>query len=164
MLSNGGREPSLRALADRVGVSPMALYRYFPSKAALMAAVADAGFRSLHERLEAADRSSVSVDEALVAQGMAYISFALSEPSLFRLMFSDGLAETSGYAWRDETYALLARRVAVLAQGDRQDATLACWAVVHGLAMLQLSSSLSTERGEIRQALEVIVQALQPNI
>lgn len=161
MLIDGDPEPSLRNLAKRVGVSPMALYRYFPSKVALLAAVADAGFRSLCEKLVGADQSSSEASESLIAQGMAYVRFASSVPNLYRLMFSDRAAETCQSRWRAEAFALLARRVAIVAHADLHGGTLACWAVVHGLAMLQLSSSRPIEVSEVRQALGVIVRGIE---
>ncbi|MCP5065373.1 MAG: helix-turn-helix transcriptional regulator, partial [bacterium] len=42
---------SRREVAGRLGVSTAALYRHFPSRAALLAAVAEEGFRLLGEEI-----------------------------------------------------------------------------------------------------------------
>jgi AcrR family transcriptional regulator len=139
LLHEGGAEAlSLRAAARRAGVSAMAPYRHFANKEALLAAVAAHGFTLLAARLAEADAAPDPAN-ALVAQGVAYVRFACEDPSRFRLMF--GAAQPQGYpdlrAAAGAAYAMLARRVAGLAEeGRRDDLTLACWSLVHGLASL----------------------------
>ena len=41
---------TLREIAKRVGVSPMAPYRHFKNKAVLLAVLAQEGFQALHKR------------------------------------------------------------------------------------------------------------------
>src|SRR5205085_11935081 len=65
---------TLREVARRAGVSPMAPYRHFDSKDALLAAVAEEGFRRLGQRLSDTPHADPMAD--LVAQGMAYVRFA----------------------------------------------------------------------------------------
>lgn len=139
LLREGGAEAlSLRAAARRAGVSAMAPYRHFADKEALLAAVAAHGFTLLAARLAEADAAPDPAD-ALVAQGAAYVRFACEDPARFRLMF--GAAQPAGYpdlhAAAGTAHAMLAQRVASLAaDGGRDDLTLACWALVHGLASL----------------------------
>ena len=139
LLHEGGAEAlSLRAAARRAGVSAMAPYRHFADKEALLAAVAAHGFTLLAARLAEADTAPDPVD-ALVAQGVAYVRFACEDPDRFRLMF--GAAQPAGHpdlrAAGGTGYAILARRVATLAdESRRDDLTLACWSLVHGLASL----------------------------
>ena len=132
-LEAGASDLSLRGLARDVGVSAMAPYRHFADKAALMGAVAGYGFERLREALLEADAAAEG-SEAVVAQGLAYLRFAQAHPALFRLMFSGACVppEPAG----ENAYGVLARRVGALT--DDPAATLACWALVHGLAVLAL--------------------------
>lgn len=158
-LDAGAGEPSLRALARDLGVSAMASYRHFPDKAALMAAVVEQGFVRLAATLAAAD-APPSGAQALVAQGLAYVDFAMAQPGLFQLMFGPAGQADNAAAARAQAYNRLSARVAALQPGNPAAATLACWAVVHGLAVLQLDHALAASREELRAALIVAIRGL----
>jgi AcrR family transcriptional regulator len=134
-----GEEPSLRGVARAAGVSAMAPYRHFADKAALLSAVAEQGFAALAQALAAAD-DDPDPRAALVGQGLAYLAFARTRPSLFRLMFASdfelALGDDSG------AFAMLAGRVASLGTRDPDSATILSWAAVHGMAMLSLDGRL----------------------
>ena len=145
---------SLRAVARAAGVSAMAPYRHYPDKEALLAAVAERGFAALRAALQAADRAAEQAGppgDALVAQAVAYVGFALANPALFRLMFGPpragahpGLRDAG-----DAAFGVLADRVAsAAAPAQRGALTLGCWALVHGLACLHLDGQLAGEAGE----------------
>ncbi len=146
LLAEGGTDAvSLRAVARRAGVSAMAPYRHFASKEALLAAVAVEGFHTLRKALSAADETAAP-GQALIEQAVAYVTFALQNAAMIRLMFDprhegphpvlDATGETA--------FAILARRVAAETpeSADRQAAAFACWSLVHGLAMLLLDNRL----------------------
>ena len=76
-----GAEPSLRAVARRAGVSPMAPYRHYPDKEALLTAVALRGIDALHQVVSAADATAPAGREVL-AQALAYVRFAAEHPVL----------------------------------------------------------------------------------
>lgn len=157
MLENGATDLSLRAVARAAGVSAMAPYRHFSDKAALLGAVADHGFALLRDALEKAD-ADADGSAALVGQGLAYVSFATGHQPLFRLMFANhgGAPEPDGAC--DAAYAILARRVALLTPDDASAATLACWALVHGLATLALDGRLPLGPDAARPVLELFVR------
>src|SRR5215467_9614279 len=88
ILSEGGvGRLSLRAAARRARVSAMAPYRHFADKEALLAAVAEYGFRELATRLTAATATAADPRAGLAALGVAYVLFACDQPNLFKLMF-----------------------------------------------------------------------------
>ena len=160
ILENGVEELSLRAVARAAGVSAMAPYRHFRDKAALLAAVASCGFTTLRDCLITAD-SAPEPHAALLAQGLAYVAFARARPALFRLMFTDPVCRTEPSAEDAAAYDVLARRVAVLVPDDAESATLACWSIVHGLAMLVLDGQLAgLDLEHERRALWLFVAAL----
>ncbi len=136
-------ELTLRGLAREAGVSPMALYRHFADREALLVALASAGFEDLGGRMHAVDRVKDS-KAALIALGVVYVGFAVERPGLFRLMYGGqppNIPTTPGEA-PHPAYAALSRRITELANADeREIAFLASWSLVHGLATL-----LVTER------------------
>jgi AcrR family transcriptional regulator len=128
---------SLRGLAERAGVSGMAPYRHFPDKAALLEAVAEAGFDALRQELVAVDNPA-DARAALLAFAGVYVRFAVERPGLFRLMFAGAPPTPSeGLADRPSIFGLFMRRIEALVPPHRQhDAFFACWSLAHGLASL----------------------------
>jgi AcrR family transcriptional regulator len=163
MLEAESEEPSLRAVARTAGVSAMAPYRHFPDKTALMTAVADHGFETLRISLTIAD-DHPDAREALFAQGMAYVTFARTNPALFRLMFSHRFGCAGTEAGR-AAYDVLAKRVADMLPDHAMAATLACQSIVHGIAMLELSGKLQrTEHDAAASAVRLFVAGLGAGI
>ncbi len=145
LADDGGGTFSLRAVARRAGVSAMAPYRHYHDKEALLAAVAVQGFDGLRDALRVAE-AAASAGQALVAQAVAYVHYALENPALFRLMFGPRHfgAHPELAAAGEAAYAVLAARVAIEtpANVDREARTLGCWSLVHGLALLFLDGRI----------------------
>src|ERR1700709_2099096 len=73
ILEEGGLAAlSLREAARRAGVSPMAPYRHFADKEALLAGVAAVGFERFADALRQGD-TQPGAQEALIAQGAAFV-------------------------------------------------------------------------------------------
>lgn len=134
---------SLRALAKAAGVSPNAPYRHFSDKNALMGALAAEGFLQFADQIVAASRGPPM--EALRAQGKAYLHFALSRPTLYRLMFSPyGYSLTSDTCQREASRAFAslvdtasrAHAAGWKASRPLMDAVLSYWSALHGWAGL----------------------------
>jgi AcrR family transcriptional regulator len=128
----------LREAARRVGVSPSAAYRHFPSRDGLLAAVGSAARERLVRRMLAAE--SGAPDLAFRATGLAYIEFALDEPGLFEVAFRPCPPEL---LVREDTspYDVLAAALDALDDADRLAVPRAgaeepAWAAVHGAAVL----------------------------
>src|SRR5688572_31810751 len=84
---DGSAALTLRAIGARLGVSRTALYRHFADKGALLRAVATDGFRGLRQQLLAAWEDSGRGSAGLAAMGVAYVRFAVANPSHYRVMF-----------------------------------------------------------------------------
>jgi AcrR family transcriptional regulator len=146
---------SLRELARRAGVSHNAPYRHFADRESLLAALAAEGFAQLGRAQQGARARG-----GLRAMGEAYVRFALDNPQRFRLMFGGQLAFAGHAALREvatRAYEGLAGALAAQipeAQAAR-DASLAAWALVHGLALLLLDERIaaSARRGRDAQTL-----------
>src|SRR3712207_74133 len=78
---------TLREIGSRLGVSHAAIYRHFADKRALLTAVATEGFRALRRQLVAAWEEGGRGPAASQAMGVAYIRFAVDNPSHYRVMF-----------------------------------------------------------------------------
>ncbi|MDE3206643.1 MAG: TetR/AcrR family transcriptional regulator [Acidobacteriota bacterium] len=85
---------SLRAIAREMQVTSSALYRYFPSREALLAALVCDGFASLADALEEADEQARAHpgppgDRWLRVAG-AHRRWALAHPTAYSLVFGSG--------------------------------------------------------------------------
>jgi AcrR family transcriptional regulator len=143
---NGLESLSMREMAKAIDVSHTAAYRHFGDKRALLEAVAVQGFETLRQ---ACEQASGAVDrlprERLLACGLAYVRFGLDNPKLLTHMFtavaqSDASQVLAGAG--ASLFAVLQNLVtqgqvqAQFPQDDVRELSYACWAIVHGLAML----------------------------
>ena len=141
----------LRELARRAGVSHSAPYRHFAEREALLAALAAEGFAML----DAAQRAA----GGLRAMGEAYVAFALEHPQRFRLMFGGRIPIARHACLREvatKTFDALAGALAARLPEARGagDASIAAWALVHGLAQLVLGEriGMAARRGRSEAA------------
>jgi len=137
---------TLRGTARRAGVSQTAPYRHFRDKEALLAAVAEEGFRDM---VRAARRAAARhVDDpvaAVRAMAIAYVRFATTHPSHYRLMFGPSvrgsahpsLRQAAATAWTDLTGAIVtAQSAGGFRAGEPSALAFVLWCSVHGLATL----------------------------
>ncbi|MFC9982243.1 TetR/AcrR family transcriptional regulator [Gordonia sp. NPDC127522] len=140
---------SIRAVANRVGVTPPSIYLHFADKEALLDAVCARYFERLDDEMAAA---SEGVDDAFrraLDQGMAYVRFAVATPVLYRVAF--GKPTSAGHPSKvDEVlaasaYSRFAGTVTELADegvfdhAEIADIVLEFWAAAHGIASLMLA-------------------------
>ncbi len=78
---------SVRAVAERVGVTTPSIYLHFKDKDDLLDAVCAEVFEVLGVALAEAAAQGASPLERLIAQGRAYVHFALDKPEHYRLAF-----------------------------------------------------------------------------
>jgi AcrR family transcriptional regulator len=152
-LEEGEAALSMRRLAAEVGCSPMAPYRHFADKEALVAAI----------RAQAFDRLAVSLDG--VAQdnrhraadiGDTYVRFARENPAAYKLMFD--LAQPDEAAYPELAAAAARARVAMSGYvrelveagvliGDPVELGYVFWAAIHGLIVLDLAGRIPSDLG-----------------
>lgn len=133
---------SVREAARRAGVSHNAPYRHFPDRESLLAALATEGFQLFGKALEEGQARG-----GLRGRGEAYVRFALDHPQRFRLMFGSELPFQKHAALREAAMrafsglaGALAQQLSGVASGD---ASIAAWALVHGLASLMLHERIA---------------------
>ncbi len=76
---------SVRAVADRVGVSTPSIYLHFADKQALLDAVCGEVFADLDNSMQAAAATTDDPFDGLRLRGLAYAKFALANPEQYRL-------------------------------------------------------------------------------
>jgi AcrR family transcriptional regulator len=168
---------SLREAARRVGVSQTAPYRHFKDKEALLASVAEEGFRALGDRFDEATRAAGADPFARYrAVGVTFFDFAVEDPARFRLMYGEEAARKERYpSLAREWWAVYARTVAAvedcqragqLPPGDPSDICLQGWALAHGLAVLVMNGQAPGAPKTRRRLQEFAVRilfAVQPS-
>jgi len=138
---------TLREVARRTGVSPAAPYRHFPDRRALVAAVAERGF----------ERMQVAMMEGMKSAGgragfkqvaLAYVSFGLTNPAEYRVMFGPEMADTRDFpSLRETSRGVLGgtaeavsqlQKAGLIGPGEPWLIAVALWSTLHGLVMLML--------------------------
>jgi len=145
-----------RRVAGELGLTPMALYRHFRGKDALVQALVELGFAHWETRLARAVKARSPrrrLDNALAA----YRDFALAEPRLFELMFLTprpavpnapaSLAVSPSPAFSEVIAALRAE----LPSRDPEQLLLLIWALAHGLVALHFSGRFGFDEKRFRR-------------
>lgn len=151
--TEGAEALTLRAAARKAGVSQAAPYRHFANKQALLAAVAEEGFRAMSQAMRRASTPHTADPLGRFrAQGLAYIEFATTHPAHYRVMFGRAMADKSAYpslrAASGETFGLLVeairdcQRAGLVRAGDPEELALGAWSAVHGLSSLAADGQL----------------------
>jgi AcrR family transcriptional regulator len=77
---------AMRPVAERVGITPMAIYRHYADRNSLLNAIADEGFSELAIRLQALKLRG-RVETRLMQVADVFLETALHFPNLYELMF-----------------------------------------------------------------------------
>jgi AcrR family transcriptional regulator len=138
---------SLREISQAAGVSHTAAYRHYAGKQALLADLAEDGFRQLVRLNRESVRTRPGDPVAqLMACGRAYVRFGVLHPHVLQLMFSQAIPDWSVHPSLQQASEELAATLAdVVAAGQAAGVmrpapagvvTLTAWSLVHGLALL----------------------------
>lgn len=146
LASEGNRGMTLRQVAKKAGVSHAAPYAHFRHKEALLAEVAEEGFRLFSEALESGAAKHLEPWESFLKIGEAYIDFSRKHPAYFDLIFSSAVPVCDDYPGlkreSDRSFGVLLRGVArcreagLLYKAPDEYFALAAWSLVHGIATL----------------------------
>lgn len=156
---------SLRAAARALGVTPGAPYHHFEDKDALLAALAEEGFRALHTALCKAGDACNAPRERAYEMGVAYVRFAVAHPTQFRLMMSRNTRRVMRHRRLSEAARAayeLTRQAVIDDVGSAEPAVvLASWSMVHGLAFLAIDGHLAGARAKWSECEPMVRQALR---
>jgi len=160
-LAHGASGVTMRGLAARMGVTPMALYRHFESRDDLLRALLDEGHATFLRYLNRA-LGEATPEARLLASGRQYLAFALEHPRSYAVMFMEHVPESPGkqrrQSWLDmATFRFLVDRIRECAAAGALDTdepehvALTTWAHVHGLVSLFLAGKLAVDRKEFER-------------
>jgi AcrR family transcriptional regulator len=154
-VERGIERVSMHSIAQELGWSATALYRYYENKEAILAATRTAALDQLSQMLEAVMAGPGDIWERSREIGNAYVDFAFEKPDAYRLIFAlsqpdiaryPELAASSERARRNMT----AYAEEMVTEGDLDaDPDLLAhifWAGLHGLISLQMVGQLSQDR------------------
>ena len=175
--NKGAAALTLRGVAREAQVSHAAPYHHFADKSALLAAVAEEGFRTLLHAVEEQTAAIAQPSLALQEAAVTYVAFAVSNPELYRVMFTTALADKSPYP---DLQAAVRAMYDVIGKGlehpKRDNATreggteyvaMAAWALVHGLSMQLIDRQLGldeTPEADIKQLARLVTDVLWTGI
>lgn len=160
-LAEGLEGFSMRQLARRVGVTAPALYRHYENREAVLAEVVGEAYQRLVRYLYRALEGDTPVERFRRA-GMAYLDFALENPSLYQMLYAsrdvlgmERLSEEAraqscaiGQFWRDRVREVM--DAGFLEEGDPEQVALTLWSHAHGLVALHLRGMLEVDEEEFR--------------
>lgn len=140
---------SIRAVAQRVGVTPPSIYRHFIDKEELLDAVCAHYFEQFAEVMKAASDGVDDLRDRALAQGVAYIRFAIENDVVYRTASSrvtepgrpsktDEVLLSSAFVYFTDTVEQM-MAAGIVPTGDPVVTVLKLWSAAHGLASLMIS-------------------------
>ncbi|WP_290805856.1 TetR/AcrR family transcriptional regulator [Herbiconiux sp.] len=173
LLDLGGQTAvTIRAVADRCGVSHNAPYKHFAGRQELLAVVAQRDFEQLRSWFETASLGSAGdARTSLLGALDQLIEYAHAHPARYRLLFSDqsltpddalvGAAFASFQAFR----LLVSRYQREVGQAGLDDTELAglIYATCHGAIDLHLGGRAADAKGlvSVENTIRVLFEALE---
>jgi AcrR family transcriptional regulator len=160
---------SLRAVGTTAGLTPMAVYRHFEDRDALLAAVGEAAFAKWRRRIERIGTKPPL--EWLRAAGRAYVVFSLDEPAKFEACFVirtsiERLYPVDFAAGRSPVVAKIVERITaaqaagMLKADDPLECAMFYWAELHGLAMLHRSGRFKLGRRSLLALVDRLIDRM----
>ncbi|WP_043626982.1 TetR/AcrR family transcriptional regulator [Nonomuraea candida] len=161
LVNEGAGAVTMRRVAVLAGVSPMAAYKHFPSRQALLDAVAERAFGELAGGWGVRVPSGGSWEERAFGLLEDFLDFALGQPHLYTFLMTDRRERArrfpEDFAGGAPPFGLLVTlaeegmREKVLRQDDPLEVTLALTASVQGLVQLYLGGRISLEEDGFRE-------------
>ncbi|HXS04921.1 MAG TPA: TetR/AcrR family transcriptional regulator [Rhodanobacter sp.] len=156
----GADAVSMRRVAEAVGITPMAIYRHFPNREALLKRLSDDSFNTVAHEWEV-HATHPDVLKRLLALLEPYLDYALQHPHLFDHAFSTRRDDARRFpedfrARQSPTLNVVADAVAegmrlgVLKQDDPWDVAMTLWAHSHGLIALYRAGRFSYDETRFR--------------
>jgi AcrR family transcriptional regulator len=141
---------SIRAIDEKVGVTPPSIYLHFADKQELINAVCERHFRELDRVSAEAIKGIDDPMQALKAMGRAYVRFGLQRPEQYRILFMSReldpnprtyLERLKGLSGFNHLVEAVRRCVeaGVFRPGDPFATACMLWAGVHGITSLLIA-------------------------
>jgi AcrR family transcriptional regulator len=178
-VTEGYHNVSMRKIAEKIEYSPAAIYGYFPSKDDIFYALAEEGFRLLHQSPAATNRQALPPLDQIREMFWHFYQFSLDQPQYFALMFVDRSVPSIGRVYeraafcREAKQELIARLQLCIDQGVLPPTVSAPVAFrllitgILGVATSRLSDRLSPgEHADdiARDVIDVTIAGLQSGV
>ncbi|HZP61109.1 MAG TPA: TetR/AcrR family transcriptional regulator [Opitutaceae bacterium] len=173
--AEGASSVSMRRIAARVGITPMAIYHHFPSRAALLQSVVDGEFAGLEAGFQR-EKLSGDLEADLARFAGVYLRYASRHPRIFDYMFAEprrGARRFPGdfRAGRSPTLNRVAEIMAAgmesgaFRRADVWELAMHFWALVHGYTMLRRAGrfrlSEKSFRSLVQRSVSCLIRGLQ---
>lgn len=157
--SGDAAEVTIRRVAAEVGVVPMAIYKHFPSRDALLKAATLAEYERIGGYFQRANaRKNIKGLRGM----LGYLDYALDHPNLFRYIFSSAREDAYVFphdlnAGKSSTMNILhavvedGMRSKWLRRDNAFEVSLTIWAHAHGLIALYLAGRIRLPRKQFRE-------------
>ncbi|WP_433442936.1 TetR/AcrR family transcriptional regulator [Nonomuraea sp. CA-141351] len=159
LVSEGAGAVTMRRVADMVGVSPMATYKHYSSRQALLDAVAERAFRELAEGWGIRVTTGSWEDRAL---GLMedFLDFALGRPHLYGFLMTERRQRArrfpDDFEGGGSPFSMLVvlveegMREGLVREDDPLEVTLALTSSIQGLVQLYLGGRIGLEEDRFR--------------
>ena len=158
VIDEGGDNVSLAVACRRAGVSTAAPYRHFRDRDEILAEVAVRGYETLNMMAaEVIERHGKGTLKTITEMAKIYVSFAVEQQGMFRLMFGQHPALSKNPLVRQSAntcFGYVSNQIARYCEsrgieGDSDDIALKLWTFVHGAASLLIDENFDTVTGAI---------------
>lgn len=157
----GASAVSMRRIADQVKITPMAIYKHYPDREAVLNAVADQGFEELAGTLDERRWRGGAIKQ-VVDRMEIYLEHAIANPHLFELMFLKPREGARKFPddfvqRRSPTANLVADALAAgmeageIAKGDIWEIAFQLGALAQGLILLRLGGRVALSPEQFRK-------------
>ncbi len=168
--SDGAQAVSMRRVAALAGITPMAIYRHFPDRAALLRRIGEDSFEEIARHWAARAQGSDVLARLLGTQRI-YLDYALAHPHLFDQAFSTRRSDARQFpddfrSRRSPTLNVVAdvvddaMRGGALRADDPWAVVMTLWAHSHGLVALYRAGRFTLDEREFRAFYEASLQRL----
>ena len=160
MDSGGADAVSMRRVAEAVGITPMAIYRHFPNREALLKRISDDSFASVAQDWEKRSKHR-DVYKGLLKSLEQYLDYAQTHPNLFDHAFSVRRDDARRFPedFRDRqspTFNVIADKLAegmergLFRRADPWDVAMTLWGLGHGLIALYRAGRFNYDEKQFR--------------
>lgn len=157
----GAEAVTMRRVAEAVGITPMAIYRHFPNREALLKKISDENFQTIAHEMQAC-AAQPDILSQLAALVTPYLDYALAHPYLFDHAFAVQRDDARQFpedfrARKSPSFNVVVDAVAegmrrgVLKQDDPYAVSMTLTAHQHGLIALYRAGRFNFNETQFRQ-------------
>jgi AcrR family transcriptional regulator len=151
---------SMRRIAEKVGITPMAIYRHFPDRQSLLTFVTDREFEKLVDHMLAVPPAATPEGRLLQVMDY-YLDYGLAHPRVFDYVFSQqrddarrfpddfraGHSPTMNKVVETVTQAMAA---GAIRNDDAWEVAMDLWAFAHGYIALYRAGRFALDEAQFR--------------